>query len=288
MEVLYQHLESSESDSFLTYHFKKKHYDVPLHYHPEVEIMYVLKGHGMRIVGDSIKNFKKDDLVIVGPGVSHVWKNDKEYYADNDLYTEYVVLFIEVELIQKTLFSLPELSHIKKMLHNSDKGIVIPKKKAKKFKPDFVKIAKSKGIDKLNHTINLLSELALIDNYKYLSERSFIKDCDNTDSNRLNRCIDYITDNFQDKVELNKVAELANMTSNSFCRYFKVRTTKTFSQYVTELRLNKACQLLIDTNNNIEDIAFDSGFNAMPNFYKQFNKRMEMSPKEYRAKYKEE
>ncbi|MEN8137070.1 MAG: AraC family transcriptional regulator [Bacteroidota bacterium] len=288
MKILFQHLESSEDETFLTYHLKKKYYDVPLHYHPEIEIMYVIKGQGMRIVGNSIQNFKENDLVIVGSGVSHVWKSDKSYHLDNDLETEYIVLFINEELVNKSLYTLPEFISIRNMLLNSDKGISFDKEKSKKLKDSFIEIAQSTGINKLHKTTKLLSKLSEIKEIKYLSERNLAENDNNNDSDRLNKCIDYITDNFQNKIELKKVADLASLTPNSFCRYFKIRTTKTFSQYVSELRTSKACNLLIETDSTIENIAFECGFNTMPNFYKQFKNKFHILPKEYREKYRVE
>lgn len=286
METLFQHLESPAEESFITFHFEKKHYDVPLHYHPEIEIMYVIKGHGLRIVGDSIRSFKEGDLVIVGSGISHVWKSDRIYQENNDLRTEYIVLFVKKEMLTNHFFKLPEFSKLSNMLANANRGMKFPEKDALKLGQQFYDIIESNGIDKFNKMITLLSELSDITTFEYLSTKAFNEGTENYDSDRLNKCIDYITDNYQKSIKLKEVAEMANLTPNSFCRYFKVRTTKTLSQYITELRINKACQLLIKSNSNIDDIAFESGFNALPNFYNHFYNRMEMRPTEYREKYK--
>ena len=269
----------------MTVHFNKKCFDVPLHFHPEIEIMYIVKGHGIRIVGNTINTFKAGDLVIVGSGISHVWKSDRIFDQDNDLRTEWMVLFVTKDLVKNIFNHLPEFANIKKMLGNSKKGIKFSDKSAKILKPQFEELSESHGIEKFEKALNLLYAMSVQHNCRFLSEKDIIPGDEEGDYDRLKKCIEYITDNFQNKIELKKVADIATMTPNSFCRYFKLRTTKTFSQYVTELRINRVCQLLIDTDEKIENIAFDSGFNAIPNFYNQFNKRIKMSPNGYREKY---
>lgn len=285
MEVLYQHLENSIRESFLSVHVRENHYNVPLHYHPEIEIMYIVKGSGVRIVGDNISNYSEGELVIVGSDISHVWKRDlRNFNTDNEPLSERIVLFIGTNQFLNNMFELPEFMSIKKMLKNSVRGIKFEDDESKKFKRQILTIVKSSGLDKFQKVISLLHDLSNNSTFEYISQINFGKESAMSDSSRLNKCIEYISDNYYRKIDLDKISEIANLTPNSFCRYFKKRTTKTFSQYVTDIRINKACQLLISTNSKIVDISFESGFNSLSNFNNHFNKSIGVSPKIYRNK----
>src|SRR5690606_14283265 len=54
------------------------------HFHDDYELVYVVESSGKRIIGNSIGNFKKQDMVLVSPSLPHAWFNDREYY-DNSL-----------------------------------------------------------------------------------------------------------------------------------------------------------------------------------------------------------
>ena len=283
MDLLYQHLETPQDESFLTVHVNLNYFEVPLHYHPKIEIMYVIQGDGIRIVGDRIDNFEAGDFVIVGPNVSHVWKSDKKHLENPDLQSECITLFIDPYVLNENIFSLPEFKKVNRMLQNSNKGIKFTNSEylGNKLKV----IGKSSGINKFQRVIDLLSDMAESESYEYLTDgvRVVNKETIKGDSDRLNNCLEFITDNYHRKIELKEVSDLANLTTNSFCRYFKKRTTKSFSRYLTELRVNSACKMLVNTDDNIKEIAYSSGFHSLSNFNSQFHKVTNLSPKGYRA-----
>ncbi|MEN8138261.1 MAG: AraC family transcriptional regulator [Bacteroidota bacterium] len=286
MNALYELLDYSKDETFLTFLHKKDSLDTPLHYHPEIEIIYILEGHGTRIIGESIENFDKDDLVVIGSEVEHIWMNNKPHNHDINQKFEYIVLFIDSSLISQKLFNIPEFRGIKDLLINSNKCIHFNKKSAIELKESFIKIANGKGFAKFTDTIKLLDKMSQIKTSKYILKNFNNKFDNNDDRDRLVKCIDYISKNYQNKIKLETIADFSNLAPNSFCRYFKQRTSKTLSQYISEIRINRACYLLIHTNNLIEEIAFDCGFNTMPNFYTQFAKQKDMLPTDYRNKFK--
>ena len=284
MELLFQHLTPSADSSFKTYHEKLPHFVVPWHYHPEIEIMYILKGEGTRFVGDSIEQFSEGDFAMVGSNIPHVWRNNNKHYQNNsDLYAECLVLFIPSDFFSDALLSSPEMSEIKNMFEKSKRGLKFTGKKNTELKQLMIEIFQADGAERLIKVIQLLHKMSKFKKTDFLCSLGYNGNVVQRDFNRLTHCIDHILMNFQEKIELNKVAELANMTPNSFCRYFKKRTTKTFSQFIIELRVGKACQLLTESEKKIIEIAFESGFNSLSNFNEHFNKIMKMSPRKYRV-----
>ncbi|RIJ50817.1 AraC family transcriptional regulator [Maribellus luteus] len=283
MDLLFQHLAPSTDSSFKIHHEKLSHFIVPCHYHPEIEIMYILKGTGTRFVGDNIEQFDEGDFVMVGSNIPHVWKNDYKYYQKNiDLHAECLVLFIPPEILGEPLLSLPEMAKIKRLFEKSNRGIKFSGKRNVELKQIMNVIFESNGTNRLINVLQLLHKMSTFKNAVYLSSMGYRANLSPRDFGRLTHCIEYLMANFHKKIELTQVADIANMTPNSFCRYFKKRTTKTFSEFVIELRVGKACQLLNESDNKVIEIAFESGFNNLSNFNEHFKKMTGMSPKEYR------
>ncbi|MEM7107346.1 MAG: AraC family transcriptional regulator [Bacteroidota bacterium] len=241
--------------------------------------MYNIKGFGTRVVGSSVENYKPGDFVLVGSNTPHVWKSAKEHYQDNSLKAECLVLFIPCAL---PLFELNELVPIKQMLEVSTRGIRF--KSDRQLNKIMWDIHESKGILRINRVLNLLQKMVETEYKQFLTPPNDDNEVQSRDFDRLSKCIEFLLQNFDQKIELKEVAELANMTTNSFCRYFKKRTAKTFSQYLIGLRITKATRLLLETDLSIQHIAFESGFNNLSNFNEQFKAAKQVSPRSYRKK----
>lgn len=101
------------------------------------------------------------------------------------------------------------------------------------------------------------------------------------------RVVSYLNENFEKKIDLEEVSAIAYMTPNAFCRYFKKRTHKSFTQYLNEIRLRHACKLLIEGELQIATVCYQSGFNTLTNFNRQFKTLMKTTPSEYMERYNE-
>jgi AraC-like DNA-binding protein len=218
----------------------------------------------------------------VGSNTPHVWKSAPEHYKDNELRVECLVLFIPDQL---PLFDLQELTPIKRLLKDSKRGIHFPAAVVPKLSEKLKVIYNTNGMARLMNVLDLLHFMANLKNTSYLSTPQLSTEHDKRDFDRLSQCIDFLLRKYDQKIELQTMADLANMTPNSFCRYFKQRTTKTFSQYLTELRINKASRLLVDSDWNIHQIAFSCGFNSISNFNQHFRRLKNMNPGEYRNNF---
>lgn len=94
---------------------------------------------------------------------------------------------------------------------------------------------------------------------------------------------EYIMNYFDQDITLKAVSEVANMTKNAFCKYFKKRTNKTYIQFLSELRIENAYNLLQNKNEySIAEIAETSGFSNISNFNRQFKSALGMTPLVYR------
>jgi transcriptional regulator GlxA family with amidase domain len=93
--------------------------------------------------------------------------------------------------------------------------------------------------------------------------------------------------NFRDEVKLEEIAEIANMSSTSFCRYFKSRTNKTVFEFINEIRIGHAHKLLVETQYNMDQICFESGFKNVSSFFKQFKLITGKTPSKFRKEHNE-
>ena len=130
-----------------------------------------------------------------------------------------------------------------------------------------------------------LELLKLLSKSKSQPLSSFIYDKKYTDSEgkRMQDIMDFTMQNYYKQISLDDIAQVSVMTKNAFCKYFKRRTNKTYFRFLTELRIENACKLLVSNNSlSIADIADASGFNNISNFNRQFKSLKQTSPSEYK------
>jgi AraC-like DNA-binding protein len=287
MRPLFQQVLQEQSQSFTSLRVDIPDFTVPLHYHPEYEIMYVRKSFGTRVVGDSIDNFSDGDLVMVGPNIPHVWKADKESIiqnaSGNEVYA-YVILFKD-DIFGSNLLGLPEMAEIRNLLKQASRGLVFGHATSQYIGSLMADTYEYKGFDRIMTLMYILNQMSVVNDYRILSTQHFSADFNKTDYDRLNKVYDFILSNFNNEVCLSDAANLISMTPAAFCRYFKQRTQRTFWAFLNEVRISHACKLLSRDDCNISQIASQSGFNNYSNFIEQFKKYTHQTPLKYRQEY---
>ncbi|WP_196885467.1 AraC family transcriptional regulator [Aureivirga sp. CE67] len=257
--------------------FGKQFYN-HLHQHSEIQLTLILNGEGTYIIGDSIGNFKPLDFFVIGEKLPHVFKNDNV-----ETKCEMISIYFSPESFGTNFFELPEMIHLTPFFNDSLRGI-------KMTNIDKSIIRKIKQIEFLNNFqkfisfLNIISDLsAYEDNKEILSSLIVDKKYSEEEELRMDEIIQFALREFHRNILLEEVANIANMTPNAFCRYFKQRTNKTFVNFLTELRIGNACKLLSKRNElNIMDICYKSGFNNLANFNRKFKDIKGMTPSKYR------
>ncbi|MGV3585364.1 MAG: AraC family transcriptional regulator [Adhaeribacter sp.] len=257
------------------------------HFHVEIELVHFHKGSGTQFVGDNIKRFNAGDIVLVGSNLPHYWRYDDLYFQENTSETAYatVVHFCENFWGDKFLY-LPENMPLKIILDKAKRGILIPVTAAQKVGGLIQKILLSEGPLRIIALIECLLTIAATEELITLSSIGFQGDLSELESERINTIYDFTFKNFKDKIYLEEVAAVAGLTPNSFCRYFKTKTGKTFSQFLLEIRVGYACKLLIENKFSIKHLCFESGFNNFTCFHKNFKQITGNTPQDYRNQYK--
>ncbi len=133
--------------------------------------------------------------------------------------------------------------------------------------------------------IEALSIIADCKNLELLSSIGFRYDVVEDEKDRINAIYEYSLKNFKRPIQLEEIAGVANISPNSFCRYFKSRTRKTYSQFLIEIRVGHACKLLIENKMSIKQLCYESGFNNFTSFHKYFKMITNKSPLTYQREF---
>ena len=272
--------------SFVLQKDEFEYYPTPWHYHPEYELVLVVKSRGQRIVGDSMEDFQDGDLVFMGPNLPHVFNNSPEYYQGNtELKAEAIVIHFNEGFAGEGFFDLPEMASIKKLLTNSKWGLKILGKTRDRIARWMEEMLTQSPSRRLLQLLQILEDLSTSQQYRMLASFGYIQAEQQEDANRMNKVYQHIMSGFRMPITLNEVAQVANLTPQSFCRFFKSRTRKTFSQFLNEVRIGYACKLMAEEHLNISDICYQSGYNNLSNFNRQFKRIVRKSPLMYRKEY---
>lgn len=262
-------------------------FPTPWHYHPEFEIVLMLESTGKKYIGSSITDFQPGDLCMIGSYLPHYYKNDIRYTEkDSGLNAKSIVIHFNYDFLGEKFLDIPESAMIKNLLERSKRGIQFGTSISGRLKDKMIGLTQMEGMARLIGLIQILEELGRTKDADYLTTDA-IQLRNEVDSNRIKKVLEFVSENFQNDIMLEDVAQLANMSESAFSRYFKKRTRKTFSTFLTEIRIEHACKLLQNDKMSVSEISFDSGFNNLSNFNRQFKTIKKIPPLTYRMKYLE-
>lgn len=260
--------------------------DYPLHYHPEFEIIYVEKSYGIRLMGNHIGNFSDGDLMFISPNLPHVWRNDNDFYLENkERFVDVYVIHFREDALKTGFFDLPELTHLKNLFQHGQQGMLIKGTNRQKIIELIKNVYHSSGLDRLVLFLKTLDEISKTDDYELLSNQGFANSLNNADSERINKVMNFLMENYTRDIQLEEVAKIVNLNKSSFCRYFKYRTHKTYSQFLNEIRIAHACKLLINGEKTIAEICYETGYNNISHFNRQFKLINKLTAREYAKSY---
>jgi len=275
-----------ESNIFFVRELREKHFDTTWHAHREFQLFLVVEGTGTRFIGSTVKPFDKGDLTFLGPNIPHLWRTDESYFEHpaNKLSHGLVIYFDEGSW--SPLMGKDEFSQIRMLFEKVRYGMEIHGECANAASILMLELLHLHGTESIIHFFKILDLLSTCKDYQLLHDDVVDSPLKEIESNRINTVYNYAARHFKNKIPLEEVAALLNMTPTSFSRYFTMKTSKSFSYFLTELRVRNACKLLsTEEAKNIDQICYESGFNTLSNFNRQFKTFIGMTPKEYRQKF---
>ena len=275
----------SSKDCFHIVERHKTEFTYPLHRHREFELNFIEHGAGVRrIVGDSVEEIGDFELVLVGSeGLEHVWEQGNCKSAD---IREITIQFSK-DIFNENLLSKNQFVSIKKILDKAEHGLAFPLSAIMKVYSalDTLAVEKEKFVQFLKF-LYILYELSMADGVKVLASSSFANTSRNKESRRVQKVKQYINDHYSEPLMLNDLADIAGMSPVAFSRFFRIRTNRTLSDYIADIRLGFAARLLVDTTKNISEICYECGFNNLSNFNRTFKNKRGSTPREFREMYK--
>ncbi|WNJ20578.1 AraC family transcriptional regulator [Pontibacter sp. G13] len=256
--------------------------DSSWHYHAQYELLYVSKGSGIRFVGDSVSQFSPGDLVLVGPYLPHLWRNDPSYYqASGEKDVMAMVLKFTPHFIGEGTFELPEFSEVARLLEESKYGVCFGQGISERLHDELVGIAELPPPIKSIRLLDILARLSMTADKTVLSSTD-MRQYTTENSQRIDTVLKFISDNYASYIGLQDVADVACMTTNSFCRFFKRMTNKSFTQFLNEVRIRNASRLLVQEDYSVSEVCYMVGYNSITNFNRQFKQIMGKTPNSYR------
>ena len=282
MQFQFKTIDIPQGKSFWIQKQKYSEFSV-IHAHKHYELNLIISGRGNRVVGNNVSTFENYNLILLGPDLPHRLEIP-EYEVNNS--PECLVLYISVGFVQSGLIQIPEFKSILGLFNRALSGIVFRGYDIKAITSQIEQIAGSNDIESIIALIGLLKTLTEIEEQEILSLAPELPVSLYKDIDQVKKVYDYVLRNIQKNITLETAAEILHMTSGSFCRYFKKRTGKPFIQYLKDVRISVASEMLSQTEKPISQICLESGYNNLANFNFYFKKIMKMTPSEYRKNFR--
>jgi AraC-like DNA-binding protein len=268
----------SDDDFFIVLNHYNASFGFPVHYHPEYELNLVSNSQGKRIIGDSILDYNDLDLVLIGPNTPHAWTGSVE--PSN---AHVVTIQFHSDFLGDTVLGRKLMLPIREMLEKSSRGILFSSETASYVQERIMNLCENQDFDSLLAFFSILFDLSISRNQKMLATPTYVCNFNPSKSRRIEKINEYIQQNIHQNIKIKEVADLVNMSETAFSHFFKKRTQRSFSDYITDLRAGHAARQLIETEKNISEIVYDCGYNNISNFNRVFKKKVGLTPSEFRS-----
>lgn len=256
------------------------------HYHPEVELIHFKEGSGAQFIGDSIRQFKTGDIVLVGAHLPHYWRFDEAYFSQTDnVQADVRVVHFSENFWGDNFLQLPENNMIKTTLEKARRGIQVTGETKTVIAEIMERLLVTQGPKRIILLMEALSAIAECGHPDILASIGFSTNKAESQNDFINVIYEYSLANFKNKIHTDELADMVGISPNSFCRYFKAHTSKTYSEFLLEIKVGHACKLLIENKLPLKQLCYESGFNNFANFHKYFKLIMGKSPLNYQKTF---
>nr|WP_262903567.1 AraC family transcriptional regulator [Niabella beijingensis] len=266
-------------ESFVVYDYEATHFPFKWHYHPEYELTLITSGSGKRMVGDNYSDFFPGDLVLLGCNLPHTWVSEPGREKAAAVVIQFSAAFIQPFL------QYPECKGITALLGKSQRGVSFKARPARDTIGKIKLLSGADGIEKLLGLITVLADLSKL-NTTFISTSAISTIPAGAAEERINNVFQHIYRYYKKPLRIETLSKLVHLTPGAFCKFFKNTTGKTFSDYVNDVRIGKACTLLLETDRNITQIAYEVGFESITYFNRVFFRKKKATPRTFRMQLK--
>lgn len=259
----------------------------PLHFHDEYQLNYIKTGKGKVMVGNQLYDYGSGDLFLIGPDLPHFWTYDDEFFEVAGAGKTFVIHF-ENNFAGESFLERPEMLPVKILLAKSLGGVVFHGNNRLRAVQIIEEMESANNPDRFVKLIQVLNLLGQNTHSKVLSVVGHIAQNNLKSIGRINRAWDYIFNQFREEISLEKVAAEIGMSPSAFSKFFRKHTNKTYVDVIQELRITHACKLISESDKSISEIAYESGYNNLANFNRQFKTLTGKTPLQFRESRKEQ
>ncbi len=283
-DPMYKQVSWKRDSCFNAIVYKGRNLTNTWHYHPEIELILLRGSRGTRIVGNSVETFGDNELLLIGKNTPHAFLHEEKYLNAGDPAPEALVLQFGEGFLGDEFLRLPDLSPVNDLLIRSRQGLCITEAGKEVIIPLMERIFQVPSFDGIILLLEILKCLTKPGTSETLAKSDVYNYVLHANDKRFDRILEYTYENYDEHISIEDVAKIANLTKESFCRYFKMRVNKTYLEFLTEYRISKACQMIRKSDMSMKEIGYSAGFESLSNFYYQFRKIMKMSPLTYCGK----
>ncbi len=198
--------------------------------------------------------FEENDLFILGTNLPHLFRYDS---VGADILSDAYVIHMPPAFFEEGLLRVPEMKSVREMVSRAQRGVQIRSDLFQSAGTRMEELFESKGIQRIIHLFHILAQLSEHNTENQLAPIGFSHTYDAIDSERLNSTYQYVLSHFDREIPLAEISDVAHLSVHSFCRYFKTKTGKTFSNFLLEVRVGHACRLLVETDLNVSQVCFE-------------------------------
>ncbi len=262
----------------------RPHFDHPFHFHQFCELVWVQKGFGKMIVGDYTGLFSEGELIMEGPELPHLWRCDDIFYElKKGFYTKAFAIYFCPTIIQNITDNPESILLFTALLGKAKRGLRFYGQTKSTIVVLLQKMLNSEGLEQMSYFLRVIHILNKTSEFEYLASIGYENKFNSKrDVDRFSKVYQFLLTNFYRDISLTEVAQICHMTPTAFCRFFKMRSQKTFIRFLNEIRVGQACKLLQNDEEPIKDIYLACGYNNPTNFFKFFKIVTGKTPKEYR------
>jgi len=280
VRAILEKISHDRNRSFAFLEYQSRRFDCPFHYHPEIELTLIVGSSGHRYVGDHIGRFDPGDLVLMGPNLPHSYINDTKSAGR----AHSIVLQFLPTCLGANFFQLGEMKRVHHLLMRSQAGLSFYGRTRDKIAPMLARFPGLEDFERLVALLNILEVLARSKESRVLASPTYSPSLSLYQGERINRVCELVSKKFREGVTQSEAARIARMSPPSFSRFFRRATNRTFRAFLNEVRVGHASHLLLESDQTVAEICYDSGFGNLSNFNRQFLKLRKDSPRAFRQK----
>lgn len=282
MKPVFEKVPLGAGESFHCEVVRGPDYGTRWHFHPEHQLTLAIRSQGHRLVGDHLGELTDGDLVLVGSNLPHVWHQA----ADVEQEVRAVILRFDDQFAGRDFMAKTEMDGVRALLRRASRGLAVTGKTRDEVAMRLERLPDLHGLERLLELLGVLARLAAgAGDLKPLASATYEPELRSEDQDRMERVCAYMHAHYTEKIERRTLAALAALSEGAFSRFFHSRTGRTVPQYVNELRVGRACRLLIEhPERTVSDIALDCGFDNLANFNRRFLAARGVAPSVFRKR----